>query len=101
MYIKLVSLEIPIGFVGLVYPRSSIRKTNLSLTNSVGVIDSGYRGEIMATFNRSNSNSKEDYKVGERICQLMILPYTKIDFILSDDLSETERGSGGFGSTGK
>ncbi len=96
-----VSLEIPIGFVGLVYPRSSIRKTNLSLTNSVGVIDSGYRGEIMATFNRSNSNSNEIYEVGDRICQLMILPYPKINFILSDDLSETERGSGGFGSTGK
>tara|TARA_R110000803_G_scaffold53097_2_gene108997 strand:- start:2562 stop:3236 length:675 start_codon:yes stop_codon:yes gene_type:complete len=96
-----VSLEIPLGFVGLVYPRSSIRKTKLSLTNSVGVIDSGYRGEIMATFNYSNSESDETYSVGDRICQLMIVPYPKIDFILSDNLSETERGDGGFGSTGK
>lgn len=96
-----ISVEIPIGFVGLVYPRSSIRKTKLTLTNSVGVIDSGYRGEIMATFNYSNSGSTEIYDVGDRICQLMILPYPKIEFIVTDKLSKSERGDGGFGSTGK
>ena len=96
-----IAMEIPKGYVGLVFPRSSIRKYELVLSNSVGVIDSGYRGEIMATFNYSNSESDETYSVGDRICQLMIVPYPKIDFILSDDLSETERGDGGFGSTGK
>lgn len=96
-----ISLEIPVGFVGLIYPRSSIRKTNLSLSNSVGVIDSGYRGEIIVTFNHSNSNTEEIYSVGDRICQLMIVPYPKIEFIVSDELSKTERGDGGFGSTGK
>jgi len=101
-----VSLEIPLGFVGLVYPRSSIRKTRLTLSNSVGVIDSGYRGEIMATFNYTSPTPLREgvdglYDVGDRICQLMILPYPKIDFIESEDLSESERGDGGFGSTGK
>ena len=96
-----ITLEIPVGFVGLVYPRSSVRNTKLSLTNSVGVIDSGYRGEIMATFNYSNSKQTEMYKVGDRICQLMILPYPKIQWVEGGELSQSERGDDGFGSTGK
>ena len=98
-----ISLEIPEGFVGLVFPRSSIRKTRLQLSNSVGVIDSGYRGELQATFNKINNNSvsENDYKVGDRVCQIMIIPHPDIQFEETDKLSETERGEGGFGSTGK
>jgi dUTP pyrophosphatase len=98
-----LAIEIPEGFVGLVFPRSSIRKTDLSLSNSVGVIDSGYRGEIQATFNQK-SLSKDGqilYGVGDRICQLMIIPYPHVDFIEVQELNNTERGEGGFGSTGK
>jgi dUTP pyrophosphatase len=98
-----LAIEIPEGFVGLVFPRSSIRKTSLSLSNSVGVIDSGYRGEIQATFNQK-SLSKDGgilYGVGDRICQLMIIPHPHVDFIEVNELSDTLRGEGGFGSTGK
>jgi dUTP pyrophosphatase len=98
-----IALEIPNGFVGLVFPRSSIRKTRLQLSNSVGVIDSGYRGELQATFNKINNNSvsENDYKVGDRVCQIMIIPHPPIEFEETDELSNTERGDGGFGSTGK
>jgi dUTP pyrophosphatase len=96
-------MEIPEGFVGLVFPRSSIRKTDLSLSNSVGVIDSGYRGEIQATFNQK-SLSKDGqilYGIGDRIMQIMIIPYPPVQFIEVNELSDTLRGEGGFGSTGK
>lgn len=96
-----LSMEIPNGYVGLVFPRSSIRKYDLSLSNSVGVIDSGYRGEIMATFNLKNPWSESDiYKEGDRVAQIMIIPYPKIKFIESNELSDSDRGDGGFGSTG-
>lgn len=109
-----IAVEIPYGFVGLVFPRSSVRKTGLQLSNSVGVIDSGYRGEIQATFNKAfggekmydetkmtEDTSNDFYKVGDRIAQIMIIPYPPIEFVEVDELSETERGDGGFGSTGK
>ncbi len=108
-----IALEIPKGFVGLVFPRSSIRKTGLQLSNSVGVIDSGYRGEIQATFNKVFGSERmydemkvkeiqpnEYYKVGDRIAQIMIIPHPDIQFEEADELSDTERGEGGFGSTG-
>jgi len=96
-----LSMEIPNGFVGLVFPRSSIRKYELALSNSVGVIDSGYRGELQATFKKTNGLDSLAYKVGDRIAQIMIIPHPPIEFKEVDDLSETERGDGGFGSTGK
>ena len=99
-----IALEIPEGFVGLVFPRSSIRKTNLQLSNSVGLIDSGYRGELQATFNKVqgiDNVERENYKVGDRVCQIMIIPYPTIEFEEVNELSNTERGEGGFGSTGK
>lgn len=96
-----IAMEIPSGFVGLVFPRSSIRKTDLLLTNSVGVIDSGYRGEIQATFKKTDGDNSIIYEVGERGAQIMIIPYPKINFINAEVLSETDRGTGGFGSTGK
>ena len=99
-----ISMEIPEGFVGLVFPRSSIRKTDLILSNSVGVIDSGYRGEIQATFNQRSLSSQSGsflYGVGDRIMQIMIIPHPPIEFEEVEELNNTERGEGGFGSTGK
>jgi dUTP pyrophosphatase len=98
-----ISMEIPKGYVGLVFPRSSIRKYDLALTNCVGVIDSGYRGEIQATFKKINflkGNESEKYQIGDRIVQIMIIPYPQVSFIEVEELSSSERGSGGFGSTG-
>lgn len=137
-----IAVEIPKGYVGLVFPRSSINKQDIFLTNSVGVIDSGYRGEIMAKFKPSllfcdlpeiggvgkNENDylgsrQEDirtqyvahhgrihddasfrprcYSVGDRIAQLLIIPYPEIEFVEADNLSSSDRGAGGYGSTGK
>jgi len=101
-----IALEIPEGFVGLIFPRSSIRKTDLALTNCVGVVDSGYRGELQATFKKVYGKNdvridETDYKVGDRIAQIIILPYPQIEFTEVEELSNTERGDGGFGSTGK
>ena len=99
-----LAIEIPEGYVGLIFPRSSNSKTDLYLTNHVGVIDSGYRGEIMFKF-RPSTNIQLDgyptvYQVGERVGQLIILPYPQIKLVESETLSETDRGEGGFGSTG-
>ena len=99
-----IALEIPRGYVGLVFPRSSVRKYDLSLTNSVGVIDSGYRGEIQATFKKTSwlkGDSSDKYEIGDRGAQIIIIPHPNIELIEFKDLSESERGSGGFGSTGK
>lgn len=99
-----IAVEIPEGFVGLIFPRSSIRKTNLQLSNSVGVIDSGYRGEIQATFNKIQGVTegvRERYLIGDRIMQIMIIPHPVIEFEEVEELNNTERGEGGFGSTGK
>jgi dUTP pyrophosphatase len=96
-----VAMEIPEGFVGLVFPRSSIRKYDLSLTNCVGVIDSGYRGELQATFRKERGVASKKYEVGDKICQIIIIPYPPIEFNEVNELSDTERGEGGFGSTGK
>ena len=91
-----LSMEIPKGHVGLLFPRSSVYKTEQRLANSVGVIDSGYRGEIMMKFNRSI----KQYRVGDRIGQLIIMPYPQVEFEEVEELSTTNRGAGGFGSTG-
>lgn len=96
-----ISMEIPKGYVGLVFPRSSIRKYELELTNSVGVIDSGYRGEIQATFKKTNGLDSLKYNVGERGAQIIILPYPQVFMTEVPELSDSERGEGGFGSTGK
>lgn len=94
------AVEIPEGYVGLVFPRSSIKNTELVLSNSVGVIDSGYRGEIMAVFKKLAGSVSKKYYIGDRVAQLIIIPYPQIEFQITDELSETERGAGGFGSTG-
>ena len=94
-----LAMEIPRGYVGLIFPRSSISKTAHSLRNAVGVIDSGYRGEIMMKYDINTLNSPV-YEVGDRIAQIIILPYPEIEFEETQELSKTQRGSGGFGSTG-
>jgi dUTP pyrophosphatase len=96
-----VALEIPDGFVGLVFPRSSIRNMELVLSNSVGVIDAGYRGELQATFNKRSGFNSKAYNVGDKVCQIIILPHPIIQLVEADELSDSERSSGGFGSTGK
>jgi dUTP pyrophosphatase len=97
-----LAIEIPEGYVGLLYPRSSNSKTDLYLTNHVGVIDSGYRGEIMFKFRPINGIvDAYIYAVGDRIGQLIIMPYPSIKFVETDELSDSDRGEGGYGSTGK
>lgn len=92
-----LAVEIPEGYVGYVFPRSSCYKQNQTLSNCVGVIDSGYRGEISAIM---TGDSDSSYKIGERVCQLIIMPIPFINFIPVLELTDTERGSGGYGSTG-
>jgi dUTP pyrophosphatase len=119
-----LAFEIPEGYVGLIFPRSSISKTELSLANAVGVIDSGYRGEVTFKFkptlvyrtevssisedfdfiaysyDSDEQDENSEYKVGDRVGQIMIIPIPTIEFVEVSELSESDRGSGGFGSTG-
>lgn len=107
VYTTGVAMEIPQGYVGLVFPRSSISRKDLILTNCVGVIDSGYRGEISFKFKRVNfAEQQEDlleneYIKDERIGQIIIMPYPEIEFVEVEELSDSERGDGGYGSSGK
>ena len=102
-----LAVEIPQGCVGLLFPRSSISKKQQFLTNCVGVIDSGYRGEIMAKFKPVMGTydtildlfESNEYQVGDRIVQMIIIPYPQIEFEEVEELSSSERGHGGFGST--
>lgn len=94
-----LAIEIPEGYVGKIYPRSSVHKKDLVLANSVGIIDSGFRGELMVVFKTLNSRMNI-YQPGDRVAQLIIEPIPTILFKQVNELSETERGEGGFGSTG-
>lgn len=96
-----LAIEIPEEHVGLIFPRSSICNYELELSNSVGVVDSGYRGTIRFVFNKTNGIDSLKYKVGDRIGQLLILPYPEIELVEVDELNDSERGHKGFGSTGK
>ena len=121
-----LAFEVPEGYVMFIFPRSSVSKYDLSLANAVGVLDSGYRGELKLRFKR-NYNIKhlgdnkileksafehnispteilicdKIYDVGDKIGQIIIIPYPHVEFEESVELSETERGTGGFGSTSK
>ncbi|MBQ1988954.1 MAG: dUTP diphosphatase [Clostridia bacterium] len=96
-----LSLEIPEGYAGLIYARSGIAtKRGLAPANKVGVIDSDYRGEIMVSL-YNHSSSVQTIADGERVAQLVITPFLKVEYNEVDELSDTERGEGGFGSTGK
>lgn len=97
-----LAFEIPKGYVGLLFPRSSNAKKNLLLSNSVGVLDSDYRGEVFFKFKKHDTSYEgEQYPIGDRVGQIIILPYPYIEFEVADELGTTERGDGGFGSTGK
>jgi dUTP pyrophosphatase len=96
-----LSIEIPEGHVGLLFARSSVSKTSLVLANSVGVIDSGYRGSVKVRFKHVENGFVKPYSVGERVAQLIILPYPKVEIEEVKDLSDSDRGQGGFGSTGE
>ena len=93
-----LAVEIPQGYFGAIFPRSSISKTSLSLCNAVGVVDSNYRGSIKFRFRVSRINGT--YKKGDRIGQLIILPYPKVEPTEVEELSDTNRGNKGFGSSG-
>ena len=95
-----IAMEIPKGYVGLIYPRSSVYKTSLVLANHVGVIDSGYRGEIMFKYRVLNEDWRDIYDVGDRIGQIIITPYPQVLFSITEELSSSDRGAGGYGSTG-
>jgi dUTP pyrophosphatase len=113
-------MEIPMGYVGLVFPRSSISKYDLRLANCVAVIDAGYRGPIKLRFKESLYHrlrrkvtsffchltghdfvDQRKYEVGDKIGQMIIMPIPAIEFELAETLSEAKRGDNGFGSTGK
>lgn len=94
-----LSVEIPEGYVGLLFPRSSVSKTTLNLANSVGVIDSGYRGSLMLKFRYLEEG--DVYDVGDRVAQLVIMKLPFVEITEVAELSLSERGEGGFGSTGK
>lgn len=89
--------EVPENYVMLIFPRSSITNKDLMLKNSVGVLDSGYRGELVLRFDKLG---EDNYNIGERIGQIMVIPYPVVEFIESNELSDTKRGSSGWGSTG-
>lgn len=112
MYNTGLAMEIPNGYVGLIFPRSSVSKLNLDLANAVGVIDAGYRGEIILKFKPtpqyvSNgvgvvyADKLSAYEVGDRVAQIIIMPRPEVGFMEVDELSDSERGLDGFGSTGK
>ena len=119
-----LAFEVPEGYVMLIFPRSSVSKYDLSLANAVGVLDSGYRGELKLRFKRNyiikhfgdNKTLEKSafehrisptemlicdkiYEIGDKVGQIMIIPYPQIEFNEVKELSETERGAGGFGSS--
>lgn len=97
-----LAIEIPYGFVGLLFPRSSVSKYDLQLANSVGVIDHGYKNEVKVRFRRLKESDVKEYHIGDKICQLVVMPIAIIEKIeIVDDLGESERGMGGFGHSGK
>ena len=96
-----IAIEIPDGYVGLIYARSGLAtKRSLAPANKVGVIDSDYRGEVMVSLH-NHSNEIQSIEAGERVAQIVFTPYVSAEFEVTDELSDTVRGKGGFGSTGK
>ena len=96
-----IAMAIPEGYVGLVYARSGLAtKRGLAPANKVGVIDSDYRGEVMVALH-NHGDKAQTVENGERIAQIVFTPYVAADFDVVDELDDTERGEGGFGSTGR
>lgn len=99
-----IAVEIPTGHVGLLFPRSSVSNKDLMLSNCVGVVDEGYRGELTARFKSTHFKSElpKIYKVGERVAQLVVIPrFTgELQEVSFEELSKSERGTGGYGHSG-
>ena len=96
-----LAMEIPVGYAGLIYARSGLAcKRGLAPANKVGVVDSDYRGEVMVALH-NHSAVEQRVAPGERIAQLVIAPFLKASFVQADELEDTARGEGGFGSTGR
>jgi dUTP pyrophosphatase len=95
-----IALEIPRGYVGLVFPRSSVYKTSLRLSNEVGVIDSGFRGQVKAVFDCHNFLDGI-FKKGDRTAQIVFIKLPDVELIQVDELSKSQRGEGGYGSSGE
>ena len=96
-----IALSSPVGFAGLIYARSGLAsKRGLAPANKVGVVDSDYRGEVMVALH-NHGKEAQTIEAGERIAQMVIAPYIAANFIPSDELDDTVRGEGGFGSTGR
>lgn len=94
-----VRVEIPSGCVGLVFPRSGLGSRGITLRNAVGVVDSGYRGEVTAAL--WNTTGEEfRFEKGDRICQMVVMPYCPCEVVAVEELGESERGADGYGSTG-
>jgi dUTP pyrophosphatase len=99
-----LAFELPKGFVGLLFQRSSVSKYHLSLANAVGVLDSGYRGEVSFRFKKTPNHTpleySKRYEIGDKIGQIMIIPYPKVEFTVTEQLLDSERGTGSYGSSG-
>ncbi len=96
-----IALSIPVGFAGLIYARSGLAsKRGLAPANKVGVVDADYRGEVMVALH-NHGKAAQTVEAGERVAQMVIAPFVTANFILSDELDDTVRGEGGFGSTGR
>lgn len=96
-----LAMEIPVGYAGLIYARSGLAcKRGLAPANKVGVVDSDYRGEVMVAL-YNHSAIEQRVAPGERIAQLVVAPFLKASFVQAEELQETARGEGGFGSTGR
>lgn len=100
-----LAFEIPQGYAGIIYPRSSVSNKPLILHNSTGIIDADYRGEVTAKFLitdlRAYLQEGGGYVAGDRIAQMMIMPFPQVEFEEAGELTDTERGTGGYGSTGR
>lgn len=103
-----LAFEIPEGYMGLIFPRSSNAKKHMYLTNSVGVVDAGFRNEVLLKFKRvqpyyatQQGYYNAEWNEGDRVGQLIIMPYPSIEFEEVEELSDSDRGMGGYGSTGE
>lgn len=98
-----LAFEIPEGHVGMLFPRSSLYRKDMMMPYSIGIIDSDYRGEVLAIYKNIRQTQypyREEYNIGERCCQLLIVRLPTVLWKEAETLSETDRGSGGHGSTG-
>ena len=94
-----LAVEIPEGYIGLLFMRSSVASKSLLLTNAVGILDSGYRGEIMGKFKITTDAIPTVYQEGERVMQLIVMPYPQVEPIFVEELSDGDRGEKGYGSS--